>query len=929
MDKNLTNNEKEEYLAEDFDPNTLRVPELRNILVKHGINYNSSAKKDELIDVFQENIKNAKIQSLINQEKDETYPISPISPQHKIKEKSLKRKSKADTEDLENKENDSKRKLPKEFNEDTKPLLETDPSDKKRKNSTNSTNAPLTPTRKTTTKRDKSIFSDENPFQSGPESIKKRSQPESTENTESSNVITKKKHKHSVDIGASSTISVPDLPDIQTELKTRTSSQNFNKSSPVEQKFLQKANIPPHPHQSPKQTTRLESFPEYPQSQRPGGLSSGAKPKITDLVSYYEDPDLSLDPNYRHRPLLNTDVNSQAGRNSLNAPLSSYGVGSPFGSSQGSKRYSIQDELLQYNGFPRIPSYDGSPERRYTERRISGVDEKHIIDAHRQFKETLERREQASTRASIDSHRRLNSAMSEKAAIHRFIGSDVGTKRSITEFSNKSFGFTADTRPQRSILSTVFVRFILYFVPLLISTAVIWRQLAFLDAGYLQTRDNIPKRIPEVPSLPLKSDNFLEKLNKYTLHAYSLYVEPIGMNCPPHATCLMGIPFPKTYNAANNPRDSIRVDFGTSESKKTIFQCDSGYIVHYPLKSILGMIIVPPVCIADKDTGSRISDISHDIAAMLEDYRGSSECTHSTDQQLIKLFEKFKTLSKETAFVKPSPLDWSLIKNPSYGELEDPDQITEVGLQDVEIKKRIKPQYPMPDTEFEYLFSQAISLLSSEKSFGVQLINLESESENNSDMELWLVGLSSKYPTFCRSRLILLFLFTHYLFWILEGLFLLLILYLAFRRVSFYYQEKKSAKRVTEAIYKLLELVSKYHYLDPVMAPYSNILVDQIFDYLLFDTLSDNKLYTSPLKPKSYNLEFLSEILSIENEPDLTLTPVVRFYDPRTRATVWKRVVSMVEKSENVKTNTHQLGTSNSYIKSWEWVGPLTLERKE
>ena len=44
------------YLEPDFDPSSLTVPKLRSILVQHNVNYPSSAKKTQLVDLFNENV---------------------------------------------------------------------------------------------------------------------------------------------------------------------------------------------------------------------------------------------------------------------------------------------------------------------------------------------------------------------------------------------------------------------------------------------------------------------------------------------------------------------------------------------------------------------------------------------------------------------------------------------------------------------------------------------------------------------------------------------------------------------------------------------------------------------------------------------------------------------------------------------------------
>ncbi|KAG9974162.1 hypothetical protein KCU78_g22991, partial [Aureobasidium melanogenum] len=44
------------YLQPDFDPSSLTVPRLRSILVAHNVAYPSSAKKSDLIAIFNSNV---------------------------------------------------------------------------------------------------------------------------------------------------------------------------------------------------------------------------------------------------------------------------------------------------------------------------------------------------------------------------------------------------------------------------------------------------------------------------------------------------------------------------------------------------------------------------------------------------------------------------------------------------------------------------------------------------------------------------------------------------------------------------------------------------------------------------------------------------------------------------------------------------------
>ncbi len=55
--RDLLNMDEMEYLQPSFDPSSLTVPRLRNILMTHDINYPASAKKAQLVDTFNQDLK--------------------------------------------------------------------------------------------------------------------------------------------------------------------------------------------------------------------------------------------------------------------------------------------------------------------------------------------------------------------------------------------------------------------------------------------------------------------------------------------------------------------------------------------------------------------------------------------------------------------------------------------------------------------------------------------------------------------------------------------------------------------------------------------------------------------------------------------------------------------------------------------------------
>ena len=52
----MSDNESVDYLQGGFDPRSLTVPRLRSILVAHNVQYPSTAKKPQLIDLFNEHV---------------------------------------------------------------------------------------------------------------------------------------------------------------------------------------------------------------------------------------------------------------------------------------------------------------------------------------------------------------------------------------------------------------------------------------------------------------------------------------------------------------------------------------------------------------------------------------------------------------------------------------------------------------------------------------------------------------------------------------------------------------------------------------------------------------------------------------------------------------------------------------------------------
>jgi HeH/LEM domain len=79
-----------EYLQPGFDPNTLKVAELRGILLEHNVDYPSTAKKAQLVELFTQNVMpkarrilgartrvRASTRGIIDADSDGTPPVEP------------------------------------------------------------------------------------------------------------------------------------------------------------------------------------------------------------------------------------------------------------------------------------------------------------------------------------------------------------------------------------------------------------------------------------------------------------------------------------------------------------------------------------------------------------------------------------------------------------------------------------------------------------------------------------------------------------------------------------------------------------------------------------------------------------------------------------------------------------------------------------
>lgn len=112
--------DEQEYLQPGFDPNTLKVAELRGILLEHNVDYPSSAKKAQLVELFNSQIApkarrilgarsrvKASVQGIIDMETEGT-PLAEATPR-----RSSRRTTRMGTTETEDEVEDYSRRSPR------------------------------------------------------------------------------------------------------------------------------------------------------------------------------------------------------------------------------------------------------------------------------------------------------------------------------------------------------------------------------------------------------------------------------------------------------------------------------------------------------------------------------------------------------------------------------------------------------------------------------------------------------------------------------------------------------------------------------------------------------------------------------------------------------------------------------------------------
>ncbi|OMJ19671.1 Inner nuclear membrane protein SRC1 [Smittium culicis] len=845
-----------DYTNKGFDPNSLKAPELRSILIKHGINYNSNAKKDELVNVFKKNLKSGNIKPDLPPSK--RTPIksnalldtltSPIPNNNTPALKSANSVSKTGSPmrkaitPIQSPERRSARNAPKNTSNDQ-----------------SSSNSPLPKTEqnssKTPAKNDnkpaKSTFSEENPFQAEPESEKKRARADDDEQSKKPKKKKKSKKKKNKDVApenevapqkdmeiedTSSTEKKSEAPqlnekkefsmEIDNPISDPAHSTNINdtkpeisiltstldqkpapvtytksesldsvakkpilspikESAPIPTTFPENSILSPKKGQHQSTSTLPESYTLSPKKDIFPSFASPSRNQPPVTPTYFSPkPKSSNDPLAGYPPSNHSQLSSNNNSNQKVSELVAYyehtrPVEKSSQSSLQNSPYKPSNILPPLPGASQLRSrgysfmeqdpfaensYLSSSNYSIRNRRVSEVDESHIYKSQQNYKKTLEFRS------------RRNSAISEnKLTTNGPVNKQETGKVEIKPLKSEEKPYLKQRKTSINFSSMLLKAFILSSIISL--SAYTWRNYVFHKAGYIQTRNDSEIKSENVFDLPSENDSILSKFYKFTTYYYSKNVGPIGFTCPAHATCYKNIEIPYTFNPTGL-RDSILSNSENDAGQnKIVLQCDTSYIVHYPIKIFSNTLLAPPICIRDISTETRIQELISAILRALKTHRGARECSQSIESLSKILIKKLRSLSLDSIFSPPKFSEWELVSKAYKFDSDDPDVIELLGLNADKIKSLVKETVFMPESEFEYLFSKAKEAIKNDLSLGVHFFNLEVEPTTTEDesqvadgeavdsspekLELYLVSSSYDMPIVPRVRLYLYFFLVH------------------------------------------------------------------------------------------------------------------------------------------------------------------------
>ncbi|KAJ1882782.1 hypothetical protein H4R99_001545 [Coemansia sp. RSA 1722] len=509
--------------------------------------------------------------------------------------------------------------------------------------------------------------------------------------------------------------------------------------------------------------------------------------------------------------------------------------------------------------------------------------------------QTLQRRRVATLRQHVESETRGQHSRRSSIAS---IADSVGEARGIPAVPASAVAETrGSTKPQRNHVPkrTSFMRR-LALCALLGMAAFGWRTHEQFRTGFGNTRAG-EAHLPAPAGHPLVEPSAVDFATapmadrvRYLLQvARARYVQPRALGCPEHATCVpyVGIPAEAAAQEALDVAARDQWVVNADGQDVAVVKCDSGHVVRFPGLSSWAVPMVPE-CVRDLSTAHRVRQLADAMASVCGERRGQAQCEQS-------LYE----LARECLSRVPEPS--------SKEAADEADEVERLGVSVTELRQLMEARRAphLSAEEFDTVFRLAVDELMN-KSDDVAGFVLEFEDDEGAETSetTYLVSRKPSYPVLCRLRRLALGVLLGHVRGVLASVGLGVVFMVGWRRYLGYRAEIRAADTLVLSAFDRLKRQARRHYVDPALSPSPAIPSLQLRDLLL---LSSGSSASTPV--------------------DSETGGPVGYYDPRARASVWERVRCVVERNANVRCRT--TAVRGEPMRVWEWIGPLDDDADE